>query len=136
MSERREQADELNEAKSSDNGSEAAKLSYGPLTEDITEQLTKNIVKAIKTVYDPEIPVDIYELGLIYRVDIEEDRSVSIEMTLTSPGCPVAGEMPEWVEQAVQKVDGVERAQVALSFDPPWDMSMMSEEARFALNMF
>lgn len=107
-----------------------------PIPEDELERIKADIVAAIKTVYDPEIPVDIYELGLIYKVDIHDDRSVDVEMTLTSPGCPVAGEMPEWVSNAVVGVEGVKKANVVLSFDPPWDMSLMSEEARFALNMF
>lgn len=109
---------------------------FPPIPQEEIERITNDIVAAIKTVYDPEIPVDIYELGLIYKVDIANDRSVHVEMTLTSPGCPVAGEMPEWVVNAVVGVEGVKKAKVTLSFDPPWDMSMMSEEARFALNMF
>ena len=109
---------------------------YPPLPEEEIERLRRDITAAIKTVYDPEIPVDIYELGLIYKVDIFNDRSVHVEMTLTSPGCPVAGEMPEWVVNAVVDVEGVQKAKVTLSFEPPWDMSMMSEEARFALNLF
>lgn len=99
-------------------------------------QLTDNIVLAMKTVYDPEIPVDIYELGLIYRVDIDDDRKVDIDMTLTAPGCPVAGEMPIWVRDAVSMVEGVNDVNVNMVFDPPWDMSRMSDEARVALNMF
>lgn len=109
---------------------------YPPIPQEEIDRLTADIISAIKTVYDPEIPVDIYELGLIYQVDIQNDRSVHVEMTLTSPGCPVAGEMPGWVVDAVVGVDGVKKAKATLSFDPPWDMSMMSEEARFALNMF
>lgn len=100
------------------------------------EQLTANIVAALKTVFDPEIPADIYELGLIYKIDIDDDRLVTIEMTLTSPGCPVAGEMPAWVENAVNAVPGVAHVVVRLTFDPPWDQSRMSDEARLALNMF
>lgn len=107
-----------------------------PIPDEELERIKRDIVAAIKTVYDPEIPVDIYELGLIYKVDIENDRSVHVDMTLTTPGCPVAGEMPEWVVNAVVGVEGVKKAKVELTFDPPWDMSMMSEEARFALNMF
>ena len=99
-------------------------------------RITADVIAGLKSVYDPEIPVDIYELGLIYKVDIENDRSVHVDMTLTTPGCPVAGEMPEWVVNAVVGVEGVKKAKVELTFDPPWDMSMMSEEARFALNMF
>jgi FeS assembly SUF system protein len=100
------------------------------------EQLTADIVAALKTVYDPEIPADIYELGLIYKIDIDDQRNVAIEMTLTAPGCPVAGEMPTWVENAVSSLPGIGRVSVALTFDPPWDMSRMSDEARLALNMF
>jgi FeS assembly SUF system protein len=99
-------------------------------------QLTESIVTALKTVYDPEIPADIYELGLIYNVDIEENRFVSIEMTLTAPACPVAGEMPTWVENAVSAVPGVAGAKVNMVFDPPWDQSRMSDEARAALDMW
>jgi FeS assembly SUF system protein len=100
------------------------------------ELLTQNIVGALKTVYDPEIPVDVYELGLIYRVDINDNREVDIEMTLTAPGCPVAGDMPAWVENAVASVPGVALARVQMVFMPPWDPSRMSDEARIALNMF
>ena len=109
---------------------------FEPIPETVLDELRRDITAAIKTVYDPEIPVDIYELGLIYMVDIHNDRSVDVEMTLTSPGCPVAGDMPGWVVDAIAGVDGVKAARVRLSFDPPWDMSMMSDEARFALNMF
>jgi FeS assembly SUF system protein len=100
------------------------------------EQLTADIVAALKTVHDPEIPADIYELGLIYKIDIDDDRNVAIEMTLTAPGCPVAGEMPQWVENAVASVPGVGQVSVKLTFDPPWEQSRMSDEARLALNMF
>jgi FeS assembly SUF system protein len=100
------------------------------------DRLTNDIVAALKTVYDPEIPADIYELGLIYKVEIDDNRNVAIEMTLTAPGCPVAGEMPIWVENAVSAVPGVAGTQVNLVFDPPWDQSRMSDEARMALGMF
>jgi FeS assembly SUF system protein len=100
------------------------------------EELTEKIVAALKTVYDPEIPADIYELGLIYNVDIDENRFVAIDMTLTAPACPVAGEMPGWVENAVGAVPGVSGAKVTMVFDPPWDQSRMSEEARVALDMW
>jgi FeS assembly SUF system protein len=99
-------------------------------------QLTDSIIAALKTVYDPEIPADIYELGLIYNVDIDDKRFVSIEMTLTAPACPVAGEMPTWVENAVSAVPGVAGAKVNMVFDPPWDQSRMSDEARVALDMW
>ncbi|KAA2235348.1 SUF system Fe-S cluster assembly protein [Salinarimonas soli] len=103
---------------------------------DEIERLTDDIVAALKTVYDPEIPSDIYELGLIYRVDIDDDRAVTIDMTLTAPGCPVAGEMPGWVENAVAVVPGVKDVKVNMVFDPPWDQSRMSDEARVALDMW
>ena len=104
-------------------------------TEEL-ERLTEEIILALKTVYDPEIPVDIYELGLIYKVEVEDDRSVNIDMTLTAPGCPVAGEMPGWVEEAVSNVPGIPKVNVDMVFDPPWDMSRMTDEARIALNMW
>lgn len=98
-------------------------------------RITEDIIAAIKTVYDPEIPVDVYELGLIYRVDLDEDGLLTVDMTLTAPGCPVAGEMPGWVRDAVLGVEGVKDAKVNLVFDPPWDPSRMSDEARLELNM-
>ncbi len=100
------------------------------------DRITDDLVTQFKTVFDPEIPVDIYELGLIYKVDINDEGFVDIEMTLTAPGCPVAGEMPGWVENAVSSVPGVGQVKVKLVFDPPWDMTRMSDEARLALNMF
>ena len=100
------------------------------------DKLTDDLIEALKTVFDPEIPVDIYELGLIYRVDVSDDREGGVVLTLTAPGCPVAGEMPGWVEDAVRKVDGVKSAKAELVFDPPWDSSKMSDEAKLALNMF
>ena len=100
------------------------------------DRLTDDIVAALKTVYDPEIPADIYELGLIYRVEIADDRNVAIDMTLTAPGCPVAGEMPGWVENAVSTVPGRPGVTVTMVFDPPWDQSRMSDEARVALDMW
>jgi FeS assembly SUF system protein len=108
----------------------------GTLPPEEIDRLTTDIVAALKTVYDPEIPADIYELGLIYRVDIDNDRNVMIDMTLTAPGCPVAGEMPGWVENAVSAVPGVQSAKVTMVFDPPWDQSRMSDEARVALDMW
>ena len=98
-------------------------------------RITDALITAFKTVFDPEIPVDIYELGLIYKVDIDDDRKVDIDMTLTAPGCPVAGDMPGWVENAARTVEGVTDVEVRLTFDPPWDPSRMSDEARLALNM-
>ena len=106
------------------------------IPEEELDRITQDIIAALKTVYDPEIPVDIYELGLIYRVDIEDDRSIRVDMTLTAPGCPVAGEMPGWVENAVGTVEGVGNVSVNMVFDPPWDPSRMSDEARVALDMF
>jgi FeS assembly SUF system protein len=100
------------------------------------ERLTADIVAAMKTVYDPEIPADIYELGLIYRVDVDDDRNVDIDMTLTAPGCPVAGEMPGWVENAVSLVPGVGNVTVTMVFDPPWTPDRMSDEARVALDWY
>lgn len=99
-------------------------------------RMTDDIVAALKTVYDPEIPSDIYELGLIYRVDIEDDRTVKVEMTLTAPGCPVAGEMPGWVENAVRTVEGVMDVEVEMTFDPPWTPDRMSEEAQIAVGLY
>src|ERR1700757_305456 len=100
------------------------------------DALTDQLVEKLKTVYDPEIPVDIYELGLIYRVDVSDDKDVVIDMTLTAPGCPVAGDMPGWVEDAVREIPEVKSCKVELVFDPPWDPSRMSDEAKLQLNMF
>ena len=100
------------------------------------ERLTGEIVTALKTVYDPEIPADIYELGLIYKVDIADDRKVTVDMTLTTPNCPSAAELPAMVENAVASVPGVGEVKVDLVWDPPWDPSRMSDEARVALNMW
>ena len=100
------------------------------------DQLTDGIIAALKTVYDPEIPADIYELGLVYKIDIEDDRSVKIDMTLTAPGCPVAGEMPGWVENAVGAVEGVSGVEVNMTFDPPWSPDRMSEEAQVAVGWY
>ena len=114
----------------------------GPLAEGSAipqaelDRLTDAIIVALKSVFDPEIPVDIYELGLIYKVDVSDDRDVLVDMTLTAPGCPVAGDMPGWVEAALEKVEGVRSARAQLTFDPPWDPSMMSDEAKLELNMF
>ncbi len=99
-------------------------------------RLSDDIISALKTVYDPEIPSDIYELGLVYKIDIEDDRSVKIDMTLTAPGCPVAGEMPGWVQNAVEAVEGISGVEVSMTFDPPWTPDRMSEEARVALGWY
>ncbi|WOI54620.1 SUF system Fe-S cluster assembly protein [Parvularcula sp. LCG005] len=100
---------------------------------DALDDITTKIVDALKTVYDPEIPVDIYELGLVYKVDYEAPDTVKIEMTLTAPGCPVAGEMPGWVEMAVKRVDGIKHCEVSMTFDPPWTADRMSDEAKLEL---
>jgi FeS assembly SUF system protein len=100
------------------------------------DALTDKLIEKLKTVYDPEIPVDIYELGLIYKVDVSDEKAVAIDMTLTAPGCPVAGEMPDWVRDAVVTIPEVTSCTVNLVFDPPWDPSLMSDEAKLELNMF
>jgi len=97
---------------------------------------TRKLVTELKTVYDPEIPVDIYELGLIYKVDVADNKDVAVDMTLTAPNCPVAGEMPENVKAALQLVDGIGEVTVNMTFDPPWTPERMSEEAKLELNMF
>jgi len=121
-------------------GQDAAETSAKPVASAIPpeelDRLTDDIISALKTVYDPEIPADIYELGLVYRIDIEDDRTVKIEMTLTAPGCPVAGEMPGWVQNAVGAVEGVADVQVKMVFDPPWTPDRMSEEARVAVGWY
>ncbi|CAN7322837.1 SUF system Fe-S cluster assembly protein [Neorhizobium sp. LjRoot104] len=99
-------------------------------------RLSDDVIGALKTVYDPEIPADIFELGLIYKIDIEDDRMVKIMMTLTAPGCPVAGEMPGWVENAVGAVEGVSGVEVEMTFDPPWTPERMSEEAQVAVGWY
>ena len=106
------------------------------LSQQELDTLTDKLIEQLKTVFDPEIPVDIYELGLIYKVDVSDDRDVVIDMTLTAPGCPVAGEMPGWVEDAVNEIPDVKSCKVELVFDPPWDPSRMSDEAKLQLNMF
>ena len=106
------------------------------LSQQELDDFTSKLVTALKTVYDPEIPADIYELGLIYKVDIEDDRSVKVDMTLTTPNCPSAGELPMMVETAVASVPGVSSAKCNVVWDPPWDQSRMSDEARLVLNMW
>ena len=105
-------------------------------SQDVLDQLTDKLIGQLKTVYDPEIPVDIYELGLIYKVDVSDDKDVVIDMTLTAPGCPVAGDMPGWVQEAVESIPEIKSCTVNLVFDPPWDPSLMSDEAKLELNMF
>jgi len=113
---------------------EGAKASALPQEE--IDRMTDEIVAALKTVYDPEIPADIYELGLIYRVDIADDRTTTVDMTLTTPSCPSAQELPIMVENAVASVPGVGEVKVNVVWDPPWDQSRMSDEARVVLNMW
>ncbi len=103
---------------------------------DELARLSDDIISALKTVYDPEIPADIYELGLIYKIDVEDNREVKIDMTLTAPGCPVAGEMPGWVQDAVSTVEGVSNVDVEMVFDPPWTPDRMSEEAKIAVGWY
>ena len=100
------------------------------------DRLTDQLIEKLKTVFDPEIPVDIYELGLIYKVDVSDEKDVAIDMTLTAPGCPVAGEMPGWVRDAVMEIKDIKSCHVDLVFEPPWDPSRMSDEAKLQLNMF
>jgi FeS assembly SUF system protein len=106
------------------------------LKPDELEALTTALVKELKSVFDPEIPVDIYELGLIYKIDVTDKKDVIIDMTLTAPGCPVAGEMPGWVKDAVARIPGLGEITVNMVFDPPWTPERMSEEAKLELNMF
>jgi FeS assembly SUF system protein len=119
-----------------DDGSTIETQPVAPLSQAELDQLTDQLVEKLKTVYDPEIPVDIYELGLIYKVDISDEKDVAVDMTLTAPGCPVAGEMPGWVQDAIMEIPGIRSATVELVFDPPWDPSRMSDEAKLQLNMF
>ena len=106
-----------------------------PATKEELELITADVIGQLKSVYDPEIPTDIYELGLIYKVELEDDRVLKVTMTLTAPGCPVAGEMPVWVQEACEVVAGVRRVEVEMTFDPPWTPDRMSDEARLELNM-
>ncbi|TQF34139.1 DUF59 domain-containing protein [Bradyrhizobium sp. UNPA324] len=101
-----------------------------------TDTLIAGIIAALRTVHDPEIPVNIYDLGLIYRIEPNDDGLVEVDMTLTAPGCPVAGEMLTWVEKAVLEVGGVEKVAVRLVFDPPWDSSRMTDEVKLELGLF
>lgn len=127
----------MNDTVSTDTDAEKSAVvsaSGSALPPEEVERITADLIGALKTVYDPEIPVDIYELGLIYRVDLDDDRKVTIDMTLTAPGCPVAGEMPGWVENAARSVEGISDVEVNMVFDPPWGPDRMSEEAQVALN--
>lgn len=112
---------------------QAAVASGSAIPEDEMTRITADVIKALKTVYDPEIPVDIYELGLIYRVDLSDERILTVDMTLTAPGCPVAGEMPGWVEGALSGIEGVEEVKVTMTFEPPWTPDRMSDEAKLEL---
>ena len=107
-----------------------------PLSQAELDALTDKLIEQLKTVFDPEIPADIYELGLIYKVDIADDRAVTVDMTLTTPNCPSAQELPIMVENAVSSVAGVKETKVEVVWDPPWDPSRMSDEARLVLNMW
>jgi FeS assembly SUF system protein len=115
---------------------EGAAAEPSTIPADEMARLSDEIVGALKTVYDPEIPADIYELGLIYKVDVDNDRVVKVDMTLTTPNCPSAAELPAMVENAVASVPGVREAKVTIVWDPPWDPSRMSDEARAVLNMW
>src|SRR5437763_17188314 len=106
------------------------------LSPEELDAFTSKLVTALKTVYDPEIPVDIYELGLIYKVDVADNYDTAVDMTLTAPACPVAGEMPEMVQSALEKIDGIGKVTVNMTFDPPWTPERMSEEAKLELNMY
>jgi FeS assembly SUF system protein len=121
--------EETNPAAAADGGASA-------LPADELSRMTDDIVGALKTVYDPEIPADIYELGLIYRIDIADDRAVTVDMTLTTPNCPAAQDLPTMVENAVASVAGVGPVKVNVVWDPPWDQTRMSDEARATLNMW
>jgi FeS assembly SUF system protein len=114
----------------------AAAADGGKLPEPEVARITDDIISALKTVFDPEIPADVYEIGLIYKIDLADDRAVTIEMTLTTPNCPSAQELPIMVENAVASVAGVREAKVNIVWDPPWDPSRMSDEARTVLNMW
>jgi FeS assembly SUF system protein len=127
-------ADDL-KSQMADAAPDAGEAKPSAIPQDELDRITDDLIQELKKVYDPEIPVDIYELGLIYKVDINDDRHVDVEMTLTAPACPVAGEMPGWVEDAARKVEGVKSAKATIVFEPPWDPSRMSDEARLALNM-
>lgn len=114
---------------------EPLKIAASALSPEELEGFTQKLIAALKTVYDPEIPVDIYELGLIYKVDVSDSKDVTVDMTLTAPGCPVAGEMPGMVQSALEGVEGIGKVAVNMTFDPPWTPERMSEEAKLELNM-
>jgi len=131
-------SDDVTERKptAAESAAEAPLAPEGALPENELARLTDDIIAALKTVYDPEIPADIYELGLIYKIDIADDRSVKVDMTLTTPNCPSAQELPTMVENAVASVPGVGAVKVDIVWDPPWEQSRMSDEARAVLNMW
>ena len=129
-------AERANPAGAAASAEAAAPIQVSAIPADELARITDDIVSALKTVYDPEIPADIYELGLVYKIDIEDDRTVKIQMTLTAPGCPVAGEMPGWVQNAVGAVEGVSDVEVEMTFDPPWTPDRMSEEAQVAVGWY
>ena len=118
------------------NRMEIAAAEASALSAEELEDFTQKLIVALKTVYDPEIPVDIYELGLIYKVDVSDEKDVTVDMTLTAPGCPVAGEMPGMVRDALEGVEGIGKVTVNMTFDPPWTPERMSEEAKLELNMY
>ena len=118
------------------NAVEMTSVEVSSIPAEELERMTVDIVAALKTVYDPEIPTDIYELGLIYKVDIEDNRLIKVVMTVTAPGCPVAGEMPNWVRDAIATVHGVMDVEVEMTYDPPWTPERMSEEAQVALGWY
>ena len=115
---------------------EAQKIETSALSAEELESFTEKLVAALKTVYDPEIPVDIYELGLIYKVDVADNKDVTVDMTLTAPACPVAGEMPVMVKTALETVEGIGQVTVNMTFDPHWTPDCMSETAKLELNMY
>ena len=127
---------DIKQDETSPNEAELVTKQASSLSKEEIERITKDVIAAIKTVYDPEIPVDIYELGLIYKIELDNEKNLIIDMTLTAPGCPVAGEMPIWVENAVVSVEGIMDAKVNMVFDPPWSVDRMSEEAQVALNLW
>ncbi len=128
-----EQRDIINVNASAGTSQQAENAGGSPVSPEELERITSEVIRALKTVYDPEIPVDIFELGLIYKVDFSDDRLLTIDMTLTAPGCPVEGEMPGWVEGAVRGIEGVEDVKVNMVFEPPWSPDKMSDEAKLEL---
>ncbi|HEU0161293.1 MAG TPA: SUF system Fe-S cluster assembly protein [Rhizomicrobium sp.] len=126
----------MNDAAENTVGTATEAVPASALSQQELDDFTGKLVTALKTVYDPEIPVDVYELGLIYKVDVSDNKDVAVDMTLTAPNCPVAGEMPGMVKAALANVDGIGEVTVNMTFDPPWTPDRMSEEAKLELNMF